>query len=272
MSERDAALRSAFKGDFDAAAVPIKDAATILIFEDRPDLHVLMMRRRARSDFVGGMMVFPGGGLDDADRDESAFSHVSGHVAEEHKSYLLASIRETFEECGVLLTSTPPPEAAFRRREAIQREHMTLAQLLDEYSLTVDASAIHPIARWITPIGPPRRYDTVFFAAAMPPGQEATGDDDEAEHLEWVRPRDGMVRWEAGEYVMLPPTTAMLQLLARFTTTAEVIGALERADHELFPAVVIGNERGDYRVVLPGDDGYDPGQGRAENGWVRRLR
>ena len=50
--------------DLDPHGVPIKLAATILIVDDRPDLHVMMLRRRARSEFVGGMMVFPGGGLD----------------------------------------------------------------------------------------------------------------------------------------------------------------------------------------------------------------
>ncbi|MGE4651436.1 MAG: hypothetical protein AAEJ53_11165, partial [Myxococcota bacterium] len=50
-----------------ADEVPIRPAATVMLLADRPDLQVLLLRRRAGSDFVGGMTVFPGGGLDAED-------------------------------------------------------------------------------------------------------------------------------------------------------------------------------------------------------------
>ena len=64
--------------DLDPHGVAIKLAATILIVDDRPDLHVMMLRRRARSEFVGGMMVFPGGGLDPEDADPIVYARVRG--------------------------------------------------------------------------------------------------------------------------------------------------------------------------------------------------
>ena len=217
--------------DLDPHGVPIKLAATILIVDDRPDLHVMMLRRRARSEFVGGMMVFPGGGLDAEDEDPLVYARIRGiddarasaaiGVEQNGLAFWAAVIRETFEECGVLLASNTAgvvPAAALAERGAVDRGDIPLHDVLLRHDLFVEASQIALIARWITPVGPPRRYDTWFFLCAMPAGQDATSDGTEAEHLEWVRPTDGLDRWRRGEYVMLPPTVAALKQLARFGT------------------------------------------------------
>jgi 8-oxo-dGTP pyrophosphatase MutT (NUDIX family) len=267
--------------DLDPHAVAIKPAATVLIIDDRPDLHVMMLRRRARSEFVGGMMVFPGGGLDAEDADPRAYARIRGiddraasealRVERDGLAFWVAVVRETFEECGVLLATDGRgvvPGAARAERAAVDSGALHLHELLSRHDLHVDATAIELIARWITPVGPPRRYDTWFFLCAMPDGQEATHDGTEAVHLEWVRPLDGLERWRKGEYVMLPPTVASLQQLAPFSSVDDVMRAY-RGDGAWDLAKIVGDERGQYEVLLPGDGGYDEAQSRTINGWVR---
>jgi 8-oxo-dGTP pyrophosphatase MutT (NUDIX family) len=227
------------------------------------------------------MMVFPGGGLDADDADPRAYARIRGiddraasaaiEVDRDGLAFWVAVVRETFEECGVLLASDKGgavPGAALAERSAVESGSTHLHDLLARFDLHVDATIIELIARWITPIGPPRRYDTWFFLCAMPDGQDATHDGTEAVHLEWVRPADGLERWRRGEYVMLPPTVASLQQLAPFSSVADVLDAY-RGDTAWDLAKVVGDERGLYEVILPGDPGYDDAESRTINGWVR---
>ena len=185
-----------------AAAVPVRPAATVMIVDDRPDLHVLLLRRRAGSQFVPGMDVFPGGGVDESDGapagdaalDDAAASARLG-LASGGLAYWRAAVRETVEEAGL--------------------------------SLTPDALCY--VARWVTPPGPPRRYDTRFFVAALPAGQTPVADQDEAVHAEWVRPADALAEFRAGARKMLPPTVGMLRVLASYASGAEVLREAERA-------------------------------------------
>ena len=268
--------------DLDPHGVPIRLAATVVIVDDRPDLQVMMLRRRARSEFVGGMMVFPGGGLDEEDADPRVYGRVRGiddakastaiAVERDGLAFWVAVVRETFEECGVLLASNEAgvvPVAALDERVAVERGETLLYDVLLRHDLFVDATQMALIARWLTPVGPPRRYDTLFFLCAMPAGQEATSDNTESEHLEWVRPSEGLERWRRGQYVMLPPTVASLQQIAQYRSACEMLDAYRGDDESWGPAKVVGDERGSYQVLLPGDADYEGATSRTENSWVR---
>ena len=100
-------------GDYDPEAVVIRSAATVLILADRPDLQVLMLKRNARSVFVGDMWVFPGGAVDPGDATSEADAVVEG-LSDQQASesididnggiaFWVAALRETFEEAGILL-------------------------------------------------------------------------------------------------------------------------------------------------------------------------
>jgi 8-oxo-dGTP pyrophosphatase MutT (NUDIX family) len=234
-----------------AASVPVRPAATVMILDDRPDLHVLLLRRRTESVFVPDMDVFPGGGVDAEDAasapravgdgpSDAAASACLG-LASGGRAYWVAAARETLEEAGLQLA----------------------------------LGALHYTARWITPLGPPRRYDTRFFMTALPRGQTPVADRREAVHAEWVRPVDALADFDARRRGMLPPTVGMLRILASFASSAGAIAAAARAetgpDQRVRLATLGG---GAWHVLLPGETLRDAPQGARiddTEAWVRLL-
>jgi 8-oxo-dGTP pyrophosphatase MutT (NUDIX family) len=228
------------------AAVPVRPAATVMIVDDRPDLHVLLLRRRAASAFVPGMDVFPGGGVDPHDAadagahgglDDASASARLG-VASGGLAYWAAAARETREEAG----------------------------------LSLSLAALHYAARWITPPGPPRRYDTRFFVAALPPGQTPVADREEAVHAEWVTPAQALADFASGARAMLPPTAGMLRILASYPNSAGVLRAAARAESAADQRVRLASENGAWTVLLPGESLRDaPAGARIQelDAWVR---
>jgi 8-oxo-dGTP pyrophosphatase MutT (NUDIX family) len=274
----------------DPAAVPVQPAATLMLVADRPDLHVLLLRRRAASAFVGGMNVFPGGGLDPADATPQAEAACRGlsdaaasarlGVAAGGLAYWIAAIRETFEEAGVLLavdaaTGAPAdlssPDRAARLaslRGEVDAGRTSIVEAARAEGLRLAADRLHYAARWITPMGPPRRYDTRFFVAGLPDGQLALHDSREAVDSEWLRPADALRGCEEGARSMLPPTQAMLRVLSRFTSAGEALAAAARHQDAPDQEARIGGDGVRWRVLMPGDPGYDAGAG-GMRGWVR---
>lgn len=267
---------------FDPAAVPLQRGATVLVVDDRPELSVLCLRRRAGSNFVGGMTVFPGGGIDDEDdalaydplvRGRSRVDAVERLATPDALAYWVAVARETLEETGVLLACDPagrpcPPEVAARHRHDVDQGHRRLRDVLAEEGLQIDGAAILDIGRWITPVGPPRRYDTRFFVARMPHAQEAIVDAVEAVHAEWRRPADALAEWAAGGLVMLPPTVAWLRVLERFTSADELLAAARAARGPGVSPRVVGDDRGAFRVVLPDEADHGAPDSRDALAWV----
>lgn len=279
---------------FDPAAVPVRPAATVLICDERPDLHVLMLKRNARSIFVGDMWVFPGGAVDPGDatpRADAAVEHLTDVAASRALgidgggiAYWVAALRETFEEAGVLLArprgvdtlidlSDPAVAARFERhREEVNAGTGDFIDIVVDEDLLLDGADVHYVAHWITPLGSPRRYDTRFFVTAMPRGQVPLHDDDEAVHHEWVRPTDALAANVAGEMIMLTPTVAMLARLACFAdTTAAVAAAAAAPDDASLDEVVRirPGVDGPGRVAVPSDADYLDADEHVESGILR---
>jgi 8-oxo-dGTP pyrophosphatase MutT (NUDIX family) len=174
--------------------VPVRPAASILVIDDRPDLHVLIGRRRPGSVFVGGMIVFPGGGVDDIDRAPEARERVpSADVPDldptDAAAFLHAGIRETQEEVGVDLLVEGP----------------------------VDPAAFPHVGRWITPVPSPRRYDTHFFLGRHP-GGEVVADEIELVEVWWERPAATLERIDSGDLEAILPTIEFLRSLSAYET------------------------------------------------------
>jgi 8-oxo-dGTP pyrophosphatase MutT (NUDIX family) len=225
--------RPAFDKIGSRPAGELRLAASVVLVRDAaagPGVEVFLLERAAGMAFAAGMSVFPGGGLDAADREALAEGLVdaeaaedaarSGDTAPDAAAALVAcAVRETYEETGVLLGGAAPPAAGARER-LVARE-IGLREVVGH----VDAAALRPWARWVTPEGMPRRYDTAFFVAGVPDGQEPDGATTEAVGAGWCAPAQALHEWEDGVRALMPPTWAVLSELAAADTAAGLLDA-----------------------------------------------
>jgi 8-oxo-dGTP pyrophosphatase MutT (NUDIX family) len=141
-----------------------------------------------------------------------------------HRSYLVAAVREAFEEAGLLLVRQrdeswldlahgPTREKFEAYRIALNGGALDFGDLLREESLHINGRDLTYWSRWITPLGPPRRFDARFFVAELPSGHEASPDHGELVHSEWVRPADALMRHGDGGFPMIFPTIKTLRSL-----------------------------------------------------------
>lgn len=271
--------------DFDPAAVPVKPAATVMLIDDRPDLQVLMMERHADTVFAGGMWVFPGGAVDHQD-EAHYYDRIATHRTDEDASrlmelpagglaYYMAAIRETFEEAGILLALHREDESPLQigdntarfdaYRDQLNAQQIDLKSILEAENLLADVGQMHYVARWITPLGSPRRFDARFFIARIPSEQVPLHDDGELVNSDWFAPADILARHEAGDMTLMTPTLRMVRNLAAFDYADQVIEAVEK--NPVDQQVRVHPETRD--LIMPGESGYDSGLSDVESGWVR---
>lgn len=204
-----------------------------------------MLRRNPDSTFVPGAYVFPGGQVDPADAAPATLARTSGltpGVADARlgvrgaSRFWIAAVREAFEEAGVLvarsrhdgarLDGAGADHAALAAdRARVLRGEVDFAAVLDAHDAVLDLGALVPFARWITPVGAPKRYDTWFFVAAAPEGYAYEHDDDEMVASEWVHPDDALARARAGEIELIYPTIRSLLVMRRYSTAAAFLAA-----------------------------------------------
>lgn len=233
-------------------AVP-RPAATVLLLRDAPGLEVFLQRRVKGMAFAGGMTVFPGGGVAAADHAELAWTGPDrdwwsarlGLDAALAAATVVAAVRETFEECGVLLAG--PGELPESARADLVAGRAGLTDVLGPAGLAVRADLLQPWARWITPASNPRRYDTVFLAARVPDGQVADAHTTEAVEAQWWRPADALAEWDRDGMQLMPPTIRTLQEIAEYPDTAAVLAAA--AEREIRPIQPDLVRRGDLTVA-----------------------
>jgi 8-oxo-dGTP pyrophosphatase MutT (NUDIX family) len=220
-------------------ATPVRDASTVVLLRDGADgLESWLLTRVTQMVFAAGMTVFPGGRVDDADRDlpfapGAADATAQGFGCDPGLALALlgAAVRETFEETGVLLT-TPPAQLPDAVAD-VEAGRTGFGDLLREHGLVVDADALRPWARWITPPAEVRRYDTRFFVGALPAGAEAQDVTSESSEASWVPVAAAVDQAKAGERLLLPPTMFTLTSLLPFASVADVFAAA--ADRVLDP-------------------------------------
>ena len=119
--------------------------------------------------------------------------------------------------------------------------------------LVLRSDLLRPWARWVTPVTEARRYDTRFFAAALPPGQRTRDVGGEAEHVAWTRPAEAIRAARARELFLLPPTAACLAGLAGYPDVAAALAA-KHSMRPVTPAVL--QVDGTYWLTVPDDVGY----------------
>jgi 8-oxo-dGTP pyrophosphatase MutT (NUDIX family) len=243
----------------------------------RRGIEVLMLRRNLGSVFAGGAYVFPGGSLDDADRDPAIWTHCRGRSDEEASQHLgidsgglafyVAGVRECFEEAGILLAVTAAgrfvslDEGEAERRFVEYRRGLNagterLLPICESEGLVLALDRVEYFSHWITPIGAPRRFDTRFFAAVAPPAQSAVHDEGETIDSIWIEPAAALARHRAGELDLIFPTIKNLEAIARFDRAEALLEAAARASAipAMLPRVSVEGEG--MRILLPGDPGY----------------
>lgn len=263
-----------------ALAVPVRRATTTLIVRDGPArLEVLMVRRSLQASFMPGSYVFPGGAVDTGDvlpaapglcdEDAATLEQRLGRalqLADGAAAHALAGLRECFEECGLWLGAAAAEVRPAADWAALRRQlhgGATLAALAAGAGLVLRTSSLRPWARWVTPLGAPRRFDTVFVVAPAPADQAPEVDAGETTALAWVEPAQVL---QPGSGVPLEfATRAVLQTLLPFSGTGDATGTAALLRHAetlrdlapVHPRLDFGPDGSVRRILMPGDAGYD---------------
>jgi glyoxylase-like metal-dependent hydrolase (beta-lactamase superfamily II)/8-oxo-dGTP pyrophosphatase MutT (NUDIX family) len=203
-----------------AAATP-KDAAAVILLRhetDASDPEVYWVRRSPRMAFLGGFHAFPGGQLDEPDRETT----VENCDDAESTAMISCAAREVFEELGVLVARGAQSLTVGQRAsllDDLESQRMMWPQLLKHYGLHLDARDWRRVGRWVTPPFSPRRFDTWFFLVNCPQKQEpkVTGDA-ELDAGEWIRASEAVERWKRSEVLSVPPVLHALRTLSQGLT------------------------------------------------------
>lgn len=255
----------------EAAAVPIRPATTTLVLRDGfAGMEVLMVRRSPHASFMPGAYVFPGGAVDaddgSAPTDEShaqLAQRIGGPtgLGERATAYAVAGLRECFEECGLWLgahTVSALELAQLRRRLHAGEK---LAALAREAALPLVTSALVPFSRWVTPLGVPKRFDTLFLLCAAPPAQEATPDEGETTTLAWVLPGAALFENSLGRFQMEFATQRTVASLVGLSagTVADCLKQAAGLAHipVTQPRIARDAQGKPVGPVLPGQPGYE---------------
>jgi 8-oxo-dGTP pyrophosphatase MutT (NUDIX family) len=171
-----------------------RDSATLILVDNSAAVpKVLLGRRHQRHRFLPGKFVFPGGRIERVDRLMAVAAALKDYHATrlmqrvrrpslaKAAAFALAAVRETYEETGIML-GTP----ATARRDVAPGPWQAFARA----GVAPDLSAVHFIARAITPPRRPLRFDSRFFTAdvsAIARREEGfVGPDKELVELVWL--------------------------------------------------------------------------------------
>jgi 8-oxo-dGTP pyrophosphatase MutT (NUDIX family) len=242
------------------AVVPRAAATVVLLRDGRHGLEAYLQLRPLGMGFAGGLWVFPGGRVDETDRDPAVDAHWAGPPpavwgerlglpVDEARGHVVAACRETLEEAGLLLaTPTPGPgELAHGRRKLLERSG-GLAEVLERLGVRLDAGRLCYWAWWVTPEEEPRRFDTRFFVAGLPAGAAVTAHLAEAERERWLPPGEAAADLALP---MLPPTRYTLRDLAAYGSVEEALAAAAGRRVERILPVLDGAE-----LVMPWRERY----------------
>jgi len=254
----------------------------MLVRDGRPGLEVFMVQRTTRAAFAGGMHVFPGGRVDDADAAPDAAAVSTGlddatasarlGLPSGGLGYYVAAIRESFEEAGVLLARgadgahprlAAPGDARAahwrERRRAVHDGTLGIAALCRDESLTLAVDELAYVSHWVTPVGEARRFDTRFFVARAPADQEPLHDAHETIASRWVAPAVALAEHAAGRYGMYPPTVSNLEFLAAHRDVDAALGAADAIERPVavLPRLRVDAEGRVTGIALPGDPDYE---------------
>jgi 8-oxo-dGTP pyrophosphatase MutT (NUDIX family) len=267
------------------AAVAHHAATVLLVRDGAAGVEVYLQRRSRHMGFAAGLWAFPGGRVDASDRDPAIDACWSGPPpdawaermdvsVDAARGYVVAACRETLEEAGVLLAEPAPAAAPLEaaRRDVLSHAR-SFAAVLGDLDVRLDTGRLRYWAWWRTPAGEPRRYDTRFFVAALPPGATVVAHSGEVTDELWVSAprarrsaastlRDSVAARSGGEPAggerpiedhlrMLPPTSYTLRDVTAVATAAQVLELGLDRSVTLIQPVLDGDD-----ILLPWGDRY----------------
>jgi 8-oxo-dGTP pyrophosphatase MutT (NUDIX family) len=196
-----------------------REAATVILLRDAAPFETLMVARNPAARLMGGVWVFPGGGVEARD----------GSGEERLRA---AAIRELAEE--VAITGLDPADLV-------------------------------PFSRWIAPISLAVRFDTHFFLARAPAGQEPAVDGVECVDAGWFSPAQVLAAERAGNFPLLLPTRKSLERLHSFNSIDDLLADADAgagAGAPIDPIRPRLRSPGDAAdALLPGEPGYEAATG-----------
>ncbi len=202
--------------------VPARPAATVIVLRPGEPFEFLLLRRNDKVAFMAGSYVFPGGRVDPAD-----------HPAE-----------------GAALP--PPSFADLSQAEEAAYRQAAVRELMEEANVSIAPADLAPLAHWVTPEIEIRRYDTRFFLARMPAGQDPRHDEGEMTALEWMSPKAAIARFERRELLLPPPTWTTIRQLEKLASIDEVFAwARQRKVARVMPGFIKTDTV--TMLTLPGD-------------------
>ena len=189
----------------------------------------------------------------------------TGEVTEARVASTVIPVRDGANGLELLLVQRNPearfmggawvfPGGAVHEGEAEPQTAVREAQ--EEAGLELDADALVPFSRWITPRQVKVRFDTYFFVGPVPDDAEPVCDGEECVDLRWIAPGDALAAGERDELMLVFPTIKHLEQLTEFDSVEELLAhSRARRVQPVEPRVLV--DGGVAQVLLPGEPGYD---------------
>ena len=254
-------------------------AATVLLVRDCDNvLEVLMVKRSKRPPF-GNLYVFPGGKIDESDKDLNITNFCNGlndeqasiklGVNEGGLSYWVACVRECFEEVGILLAKKNNGQELDLNgadkhkfdnyRRMLLENKISLFEICKKENLSLNLNNIEPFSHWITPEIEIKRFDTRFFIAYIPAKQTERHDGNELTDSVWISPKKALDRSLNGEMPMIMPTISNLQQCLEFDSGQKLLEHQSKLTNDEIPSILpkFFKNEGKWVGLLPGDEDYD---------------
>ena len=254
----------------------ITEAATVILTREQAGrIQVYLLKRSAKSGFMAGNFVFPGGTIDAEDRDVDLFQahsdlNMDGIEARFGGSltgaralaYCVAATRETLEEAGVFLACHGDNhhqklEEACRLRLSTDHAKGWFARLVADTGWCLTLTSLWRWSHWVTPELMKRRFDTRFFIADMPADQNCQPDSRETVQGVWVSPQEGLDGNMDGTIPLSPPTLVTLHELLGYQRMGDLRTAFRHRQwgQAILPRLVPLTEGA--VIVEPWDPQYD---------------
>lgn len=205
------------------APVSPRPASTVLVVRPRSTRLEVLMVRRPTGGFFGGLMVFPGGAVEECDLGFDGGIDGGPDGGFDDVQFRMAGLRETAEEVGFLVTPEGFAPSPRLRGDRLMRHW-------DVEGLVPGLDRMTLVSRWVTPEIAPKRFDTRFYLVPLEGDPDIVLDEDELEDHVWVTPGEALDRMREGRWQMILPTVSHLRWLDRRASVEEAVASADGAD------------------------------------------